>query len=225
VRELLAVIVVGCDGRRAEAVRQTLAGETLLARAVRQVQEARPGRIAASLPGRDLAAVAAAAGAEALIRPAGATTLEAALEHALATAAPRPRWLLATDPVLPLRRPGRLAAALALARREQAGCVFSCHRESALLWQESPMGLIPYFDPARRPDLGAGGDDLPWLREDGGFYLLEAGAFERAGNRHAGRIAPLQTAPEEAVPAADAAGLAVCRALLAEQARAAAAAG
>ena len=144
--------------------------------------------------------------------------LEDAVRHALA-ADPAPDRVLTLDPLLPLIGPGRLAAAVALARREGADCVFSCHRESALLWQRSPMGLVPYFDPARPPHLGEAEPDLPWLREDGGFYVLGVAAFQQAGTRHAGRIAPLETAPAEAVLAVDPAGLAVCRALLAESSR------
>jgi len=220
VRGLLATIAVGCDGRRADLVRQTLDGETLLARAVRQVHEAGPDRIVVSLPDGESARVARAAGSEPVVRPHGADTLEAALEHALAVAGAPMSHVLAVDPVLPLRRPGRLAQAVVLAVREGADCVFSCHRASALLWHRSEMGLVPYFDPARRPGLGATADDLPWLKEDGGFYLLAAATFARAGSRHAGRIAPLETDPAAAVAAAGPAGLAVCRALLAELARA-----
>jgi CMP-N-acetylneuraminic acid synthetase len=219
VSDLLAVITVACDGRPAEAVRRALGGETLLARAVRQTDEIRPATVVISLPDDVLAGVARAAGAESVVRPPDCRSLEEALEHARTTAATPPRWLLAIDPLLPLRRPGRLREALAVARRERAGCVFSCHRESALLWQRSPMGLVPYFDPASRPGLGSGADDLPWLREDGGFYLLDAAAFADEGTRHAGRIVPLETEPAEGVRVADASGLAVCRALLAEWSR------
>jgi CMP-N-acetylneuraminic acid synthetase len=220
VRGLLAVIAVGCDGRRAEAVRQQLGRRSLLAHAVQQVAEAGPDQVLASLPDPRLADLASACGVDSLVRPAGAVTLEAALLHALDHAGGKVSHLLALDPLLPLRRPGRLAQALALAVRDQADCVFSCHRESSLIWHRSAMGLIPCFDPAHPPDLGAEAEDLPWLREDGGFYLLDAATFRQTGNRHGGRLAPLETEPEEAVVAVGSSGLAVCRALLAEAARA-----
>ncbi len=223
VGELLAVITVGCDGRPAGAVRQTLGGTSLLERAVARVAEVSPDQVAVSLPDPALAQAAREAGVPALVRDDAGERLEDAVDHALA-AHPEHARVLTIDPLLPLIRPGRLAAALTLATRESADCVFSCHRESALLWQRSPMGLVPYFDPARRPDLGDIADDVPWLREDGGFYLLSVDAFRRAGTRHTGRIAPLETDAAEAVLAADAAGLAVCRALIAEASRAAAAA-
>ncbi len=217
---LLGVITVGCDGHPAAAVRQTLAGATLFERAARAMEEAGPDLMVASLPDETLATAARAADLVPRVRPAGEQSLEAAVAHALASEAVTDGHVLVVNPLLPLRRPGRLAQAIRLAVREEADCVFSCHRESSLLWHRSEMGLIPYFDPARRPGLGGVADDLPWLKEDGGFYLLNVAAFERTGSRHAGRIAPLETDPAEAVVAVDSAGLAVCRALLAEQTRA-----
>ena len=222
---LLAVITVGCDGRGADAARQTLSGETLLDRARRQVQEAGPDRVVVSLPDPTLVAAAHAAELEPLVRSGGQTSVEAALESALDTLDDTFSHVLAIDPLLPLRRPGRLARALSLAVCEGADCVFSCHRESSLLWRRSEMGLVPYFDPARRVDLGGGADDLPWLKEDGGFYLLRVTTFREQGSRHAGRIAPLELEPAEAVVADGSSGLSVCRALLAERAHAGAAVG
>ncbi|MEZ4386608.1 MAG: hypothetical protein R3D98_03355 [Candidatus Krumholzibacteriia bacterium] len=216
--KLLAVITVGCDGRSAPATRTVLAGETLLARAVRMLVEVAPECVVASLPTASLRGQALAAGVEPLVRPAGADSLEEGVDHALGLVGHGFSHVLAVDPLLPLRRPGRLAAALRLAVREGADCVFSCHRESALLWQRSPMGLVPYFDPTRRPGVADGDGVLPWLKEDGGFYLLSVAAFRRDGHRHAGRIAPLEIEPEEAVMADSPSGLAVCRALLAEPA-------
>jgi CMP-N-acetylneuraminic acid synthetase len=218
----LAVIAVGCDGCPSEAVRQKLGRQTLFERAVQQVAEAGPNQLLASLPAVDLAPLARSCGVDPLVRPSGASTLEAAIAHALGHAAGGTSHILAVDPLVPLRRPGRLAQALVLAVREGADCVFSCHRESSLLWHRSPMGLVPYFDPARPPGRIRHADALPWLREDGGFYLLDAAAFRQTGSRHGGRVLPLEIDAGEAVAAVDAAGLAVCRALLAERSRAAA---
>ncbi len=219
-QRLLAVISVGCDGHPAAAVRQTLAGETLLERAARAVSEAGPDRVVVSIPDADLELPARTADLVPLVRPAGDHSLEAAISHALASESDTYSHVLTLNPLLPLCRAGRLAQAMSLAVREGADCVFSCHRESALLWHRSDMGLIPYFDPAHRPELGTVADDLPWLKEDGSFYLLDVATFQRTGSRHGGRIAPLETDPGEAVVAVDSAGLAVCRALLAEQERA-----
>ncbi|HOX24948.1 MAG TPA: hypothetical protein PLL30_04185 [Candidatus Krumholzibacteria bacterium] len=219
-RRLLVTLIAGCDGRRGELVGQTLHGESLLARSARQVQEAGGDRLVASLPSGGPVSLARKAGIESLVRPRGADSLEAATAHALELAGGDFSHVLVVDPVLPLRRSGRLAQALALAAREGADCVFSCHRESALLWHRSAMGLVPCFDPARRPDLGAPAEDLPWLNEDGGFYLLATATFAATRSRHGGRSAPLETEPAEAVAADGPAGLAVCRALLAELARA-----
>jgi len=218
VGRLLAVITVGCDGRSAEAVRSTLAGESLLARALRMVAEVAPEGVVASVPDAVAGGAAREAGVEPIVRQLCDATLEQALEGALMATGGPYSHVLAVDPVLPMRRPGRLAAALRLAVLEGADCVFSCHRESSLLWQRSPMGLVPYFDPTRHPGLGDGGDAVPWLKEDGGFYLLTTVAFRRDGHRHAGRLAPLEIEPEEAVAADTASGLAVCRALLHEAA-------
>jgi hypothetical protein len=220
VQRLLGVISVGCDGRPAAAVRQALGGESLLQRAARAIAEAGCDRVVVSLPDGDLEDAVLAAGLEPRLRPAGAHSLEAAVADALDAEPPAFTHVLVLDPLIPLGRPGRLAQAIRLAWRERADCVFSCHRESALLWHRSEMGLVPYFDPARRPGLGTASDDLPWLKEDGGFYLLDVACFRRSGSRHGGRIAPLVTEAAEAVLAADAAGLAVCRALLAERERA-----
>jgi hypothetical protein len=214
--KLLAVIMVGCDGRRASAVRTVLAGEDLLSRAGRSVAEVAPDRVVVSVPDAAHGDLGLAAGLDPVVRPSGAVSLEEALQGALAAVPGSWSHVLALDPLLPMRRPGRLAAAYRLAVREGADCVFSCHRESALLWQRSPMGLVPYFDPTRRPGVADGDGGLPWLKEDGGFYLLATAAFERDGHRHAGRIAPLEIDPEEAVVADSASGLAVCRALLGE---------
>lgn len=221
-RGLLVLIPVGCDGRPSEMVGRTLDGRTLLQRAVEQAGEVRPDRILVSLPAAGSPRTAAVCGVDGLRRPAGRDALEDALEHALdqaPAAADAGGRILCLDPLLPLRRAGRLAEALAQARRERADCVFSCHRESALLWRRSPMGLVPYFDPARPVPVPHEDADLPWLREDGGFYLLTAGAFVRTRCRHGGRLSPLETTPQEAVVADGPAGLAVCRALLAERLR------
>jgi len=222
VRKLMALITLGCDGRPAEAARQVLDGETLIQRTLRLVQEAGPDRVLLSAPDDSFDALASAEGIEALARSEGARTLEQALSQALDLAGPDVTHVLALDPLLPLRRPGRLGRALAMAVREGADCVFSCHRESALLWQRSAMGLVPYFDPERRPGLDATDGEVPWLKEDGGFYLLRAETFRTCGSRHGGRIMPLETEPAEAVVADGSAGLAVCRALLAERERASA---
>lgn len=218
VERLLAVITVGCDGRSADAVRATLAGESLLCRARHLIAEVAPERVVASVPDSAASAMAWQAGVEPVVRHRDDTSLEQALRHALEVAGGTYTHVLAVDPVLPMRRPGRLAAALRLAMGEGADCVFSCHRESSLLWQRSPMGLVPYFDPTRHPGLADGDDEVPWLKEDGGFYLLTTAAFRRDGHRHAGRVAPLEIEPEEAVVADTASGLAVCRALLHEAA-------
>jgi CMP-N-acetylneuraminic acid synthetase len=225
VQGLWVMIAVGCEGRPAAMVRQTLGGRLLLDLAVRQAAEARPGRILVSVPDGSYLPLACACGAEGLLRPAGRDGLDEALAQVLdlAPAAGKIAHLLSLDPLLPLRGPGRLAEAVALARRERADCVFSCHRESALLWHRSPMGLVPYFDPARPPDLGSLAEQLPWLREDGGLYLLRAAAFARSRCRRGGRLVALETAAAEAVVADGPAGLAVCRALAAERDRAAAA--
>ena len=218
-QRLLGVIIVGCDGHRADAVRRTLGGETLLQRAARMIREAGPDQVVVSLPDSILAPTVLAAGLEPRRRPAGDHSLEAALAHALETEDTEFSHVLAVDPLLPLCRPGRLAQAVSLAVREGADCVFSCHREAALLWHRSEMGLVPYFDPARRPGLGTVADDLPWLKEDGSFYLLNVATFRQTGSRHAGRITPVETDPAEAVAAGDSAGLAACRALIAEKLR------
>lgn len=221
-RNLLALITVGCDGRQGQAVKAVLNGETLLARAVRQLAEVSPDTVLASLPDSSLVGIARAAGVESVVRQPDQTSLEAALEAALSIGSSDVSHVLAVDPVLPMRRTGRLAEALRVSVGEAADCVFSCHRESALLWQRTEMGLVPYFDPSRHPSLTAAADSPPWLREDGGFYLLRVEAWRRCGHRHAGRLAPLEIDPAEAVAATDAAGLAVCRALLAEYQRLAA---
>jgi CMP-N-acetylneuraminic acid synthetase len=215
----MALITLGCDGRSTAAARQALVGETLLQRAIRTVREVGPERIVVSLPDDESSNALKVPECDPMVRPAGATTLESAVAQALEDDGGACDHVLTIDPLLPLRRPGRLAQALTLAMREGADCVFSCHCESALLWQRSDMGLVPYFDPARRPGLDARQGDVPWLVEDGGFYLLSVATFLRTGSRHGGRIAPLETAPAEAVVADDSAGLAVCRALLAERER------
>jgi len=218
VGKMLAVILVGCDGREAEAVRTVLAGETLLARSARMLGEVAPERVVVSVPDERLATLATAMGLEAQVRDQNSHDLEGALEQALSLVGDGFEQVLAIDPLLPLRRAGRLAAAVRLSVRDGADTVFSCHRESSLLWQRTEMGLVPYFDPTRRPGLEDSAGALPWLKEDGGFYLLRVDALRRYGSRHAGRIAPLETEPGEAVLADTPSGLSVCRVLMAEAA-------
>jgi CMP-N-acetylneuraminic acid synthetase len=223
VRGLLGLIAVGCDGRSPELVKQTLGGRTLLDLAVRKVISVDPEDVLICIPAGGAASMARSCGVQSMERAIGKDSLEDALSRALSGASARITHVLCIDPLLPLIKPARLVQAVAQAKRDNADCVFSCHHESAMLWHRSPMGLVPYFDPARRPDLNTGAQSIPWLREDGGFYLLTVASFLSTGCRHGGRLSPLETSPQEAVVADGHAGLSVCRALAAELARQAAA--
>lgn len=139
---------------------------------------------------------------------------EDVLRHALELlpADARPELVALLSPQLPLRRAGRLDEACAVLRRDGADSLMSVCADSPYVWRPSPGGLIPFYDPQER---GAQAGRLaPWLRESGSLYLSARDGLERHGRRLFGRIAVLETDWTEAVRADDAAGLAVCRALL-----------
>ncbi len=214
-RDLWAVIGVGWQGESAGPVRQVLGGVSLLARAVWTCLAVEPSRIVLSVPAATgWEVLARSAGAIARVHPQGHVCLESVLDQLLADPGPAPDGVLVLDPQRPLLGAHRLLEARDLARRHAAGCVFTCHREAAPLWQASPMGLVPYFDPASRRVSGDHADHATWLCEDGSLYLLRVADYLEARQRHCGRVVPLELSPREAVVADGPSGMAMCRALL-----------
>jgi hypothetical protein len=224
VRGLLAVIAVGCDGRRAEAVRQQLGRRSLLAHAVQQVAEAGPDRSWSRCRTAYLAAGVRLRG-----RQPGAAGRR---RH--------PRGGPPAGPG-PCRRQGqppagaRSAAAPAPAGPPGPGPGPGGARAGRLRVQLPPRvgpALAPLADgtgavlrSGAPPDLGAEAEDLPWLREDGGFYLLDAATFASPAAAMAAAWSRWRPNPRKRWSPTAGSGLAVCRALLAERLRRAASAG
>ncbi len=198
-----------------------LAGRPLLWYSLAAAREAPSvDRVAVVTADPAAAACAAGEGAEVIALPPALTAADAPAEavvvhalDALAKKGYRPALVVLLAPQTPLRRAGRLEEALAIVARDRADSLLSVSAEPPLLWRPSPGGLVPFYDPRQRPPRHGATPD--WLHENGSLYVSRAAGLRRAGSRLFGKISILQMGTDESARADDAAGLAVCGALLA----------
>jgi len=227
VKKVLVIIPISCDSIRGASCLNELHGVEVLRHSLNAADEARPELVVVSTPDAALAETVRNWGFLAVERPeqlAGPDIrAEQVVLHCLDYLEDGPLAdkqlpeyvvLLAAD--LPLRRPGRVAAACARVICEEADSLFSCSRETPLYWRQSQMGMIPYYDPDNRParsaELDRTGNQV-WHRENGSVYVFSSQGLRKHNNRLFGKVACLEMDREEVISTDKSAGLAMCRAI------------
>jgi len=185
-----------------------VAGKPLLVHTVEQALAAR--RVAEILVSTDderIAAVARAAGASVIERPAELAgdhaSSESAVLHALdARGGPDPEIVVLLQATSPVRRPSDIDAAIALVEDGDADSAFSAVPGHVWLWEETPDGLRSVsYDWRARP---RSQDMAPQLMEDGSIYVTRTALLRRTGNRLGGRIAAHRMAHDRPIDLDDA---------------------
>ncbi len=228
VKNMLAIIPISCDSISGESCLLELQGVEVLRHSLTAAAEVRPELVVVSTPNTELVEIVRGWGFLAIERPqelAGPDiSAEQVVLHCLDYLENGPMAgkklpdyivLLAAD--LPLRRPGRVAAACARALCEDADSLFTCNRETPLYWRQSQMGMIPYYDPEDRPARSAEIDRTSsqvWHRENGSVYVFSRQGLQEHNNRLFGKVAYLEMDKEEAISTDTPVGLAMCRAII-----------
>lgn len=168
-------------------------GKPLLVHSIEHARVAgRVDEVLVSTEDDEIAAVAEAAGAGVVRRPAelaGATaTSESALLHALdARGEADPDLVVFLQATSPVRRPDDIDRAIELLLAETADSLFSAHAEIAHTWERDRDGLrsvtYDWRHRQREQDMSAR------LRENGSIYVFRPELLRREGNRLGGRIA------------------------------------
>jgi len=192
--EIVAVIPArgGSKGVPRKNLRE-VGGVPLVVRAIRSAQAARSiDRVVVSTDDAEIAAVALAAGAEVVDRPAelagDTASSEVALLQALDALDARgvdTRVLVFIQATSPFIEPGSLDEAVARVD-EGADVVFSAIETHAFLWQLAESGATGVnhdhsFRPRRQ-------DRAPQFQETGAFYVMRAAGFRAAGFRFFGTV-------------------------------------
>lgn len=149
-----------------------LAGEPLVVHAIRAAQAAaRLDRVVVSTDSDEIAAVAEAAGAEVVRRPAelaaDASPTEEALIHALETLGESPDYVVTLEPTSPLRTPELIDACVELAIREDADSVITVVETRELLGRLDGA-RFSYLEPGQRRRRQ---ERLPLHRESSTVYV------------------------------------------------------
>jgi YrbI family 3-deoxy-D-manno-octulosonate 8-phosphate phosphatase len=171
-------------------------GVPLVARAVQAARAAhRVDRVLVSTDDVAIAAAARSAGAEIVTRPAAlagdTATSEAALLHALDTAAPAATVVLLVQCTSPFLTAADLDAVAAPVLDGYADSAFTAAPSHGFLWRPDGTGIN--HDPSGRPRR----QDRPVeLLETGAAYAMRADLLRATGHRFAGRVLPVAVAPE-----------------------------
>ena len=169
---------------------------------VRTVSAARAAigvdQVVVSTDDDEIAAVAEAAGATVIRRPAelsgdGASS-ESALLHALDELGPDVEVLVFLQPTSPFIDPVALGSAIERVRGGEQDVVFSAFETYAFLWSADGLGVN--HDAAIRPRRQ---DREPHFQETGAFYVLNAAGFRAAGHRFFGRVGIAITGEQSAI--------------------------
>ncbi len=201
---------------------QRVGGVPLVERAVRAASSADGiDLVVVSTDDDEIAAIAEAAGARVVRRPAeiagDTATSESAILHALdaldddGTPVDVVAFLQATSPFIPS---DALAAAVAEVRADRADSVFAAHETYGFLWRDDERGaaVAVNHDAAHRPRRQ---DREPHLLETGAFYVFRADGFRESRHRFFGRIRAARVPEWTAIEIDDADQLRIARALAA----------
>lgn len=196
-----------------------VAGKPLLVHTIDQALAARAiDEVLVSTDDAAIAAVARAAGARVIDRPAELAsdhaTSESAVLHALdARGGADPEVVVLLQATSPVRRPHDIDTAVALVLDGGADSAFSAVPGHVWLWEETPDGVRSVsYDWRARP---RSQDAAPQLLEDGSIYVTRAALLRATGNRLGGRIAAHRMAAESAIDLDEAAQLPALEAALA----------
>jgi N-acylneuraminate cytidylyltransferase len=179
-------------------------GLPLVARAVQVALGAGFDRVVVSTDDAEIAAVAGAAGADVVRRPAalatGTASSEAAVLHALdelAVGGFAPGVVALVQATSPFVDPAGLARAVASVRAGEADVVFAATRSHAFQWRQGEAGLEAVGHSATHRPMRQ--ERPPVYQETGAFYVMAAAGFRAAGHRFFGRLAIEEVAPETAI--------------------------
>ncbi|HYV18311.1 MAG TPA: acylneuraminate cytidylyltransferase [Verrucomicrobiae bacterium] len=180
-----------------------LLGRPLLAHTIAHARSSPSiGRIFVSTDDDEIAAVAEAAGAEVVRRPAALSGDKAAselallhvLDHLRDTERFEPELVVFLQATSPYRGDGDVEEAIATLRRERADSLFSGSVLHGFAWREGAGRLAPFnYDPVRRPMR----QDLTEtvLEENGSIYVFRPSVLREHGSRLGGRIAVFRQDP------------------------------
>ncbi|MBO9625335.1 MAG: acylneuraminate cytidylyltransferase [Microbacterium sp.] len=224
-RTMTTVAIIPARGGSKQVPRknvQRVGGVPLVARAVHAALAADGiDVVAVSTDDEEIAAVAAAAGARIVRRPAelagDLATSESAILHAMDSLAAEGvdaevvAFLQATSPFLPS---DALAEAVARVRTGRADSVFSAHETYGFLWRRDADGAADAVnhDAARRPRRQ---DREPHYLETGAFYVFSAAGFRESRHRFFGRTEFVEVSEWTAIEIDDEQQLRIARALAA----------
>jgi YrbI family 3-deoxy-D-manno-octulosonate 8-phosphate phosphatase len=180
-----------------------LLGRPLLAHTLEHARRAPSiGRIFVSTDDDEIAAVAQAAGAEVVRRPAALSGDKAASELALLHVLDHLRDSERFEPDLvvflqatsPFRGDGDVEEAIATLRRARADSLFSGSVLHGFAWRQSADRLAPFnYDPVRRPMRQDLAETV--LEENGSIYVFRPSVLREHGSRLGGRIAVFRQDP------------------------------
>ncbi len=158
-------------------------------------------RIVVSTDDTEIAATAAAWGAEVVDRPAAISGAEAssesALQHTLQVLAERegyePELVVFLQATSPLRRTDDIGRAIATLREEGADSLFSASPVHGFLWRRSGDGWDSFsYDYRNRKRRQDSPEDVV---ENGSIYVFRTEILKKTGNRLGGRIAVYRMPP------------------------------
>lgn len=185
---------------------RTVGGVPLVVRAVNAARGAETvDRVVVSTDDDSIAALARAAGADVIERPAelGAddTASEAALVHALdalrAGDRDDPDVTVLVQCTSPFTEAADIDGTIALLHDRDFDCAFTAVRTHAFLWRESPTGFVAVnHDASSRPRR----QDRPVeFVETGAVYAMRTAGFRRARHRFFGEVGVFEVPPERAL--------------------------
>lgn len=183
---------------------QLVGGRPLVVHSVEAALDARlVDRTVVSTDDPEIAAVARAAGAEVVERPAELASdtapTEPTLEHAVTVVESRGAsvgLVVLLQPTSPRRPRGLVDRCIERLRAERADSLLTVCRTHAFFWRRRGTGVEASYDYQRRPRR----QDIPesdvWFRENGSVYVTRRDLLMRAHNRLGGRIL-IEEMPEE----------------------------
>ncbi|PYB77107.1 acylneuraminate cytidylyltransferase family protein [Rhizobium wuzhouense] len=183
---------------------RNISGRPLIAWSIAAALGVEDVRVVVSTDSEEIAAVAAAYGAEVpFLRPAELATdtmaTEPVLLHALNHYEAKGQCFEAVillQPTSPFRKPGAVKAAISTFETEGADSLLSVCENHHFFWRNpaAPEALYDFRDRPRRQDIRSVDR---WYRETGSIYITKTDLFRKEKNRLGGKIAMFMMTEEE----------------------------